>query len=68
MSLVGTIGSGLTWAGCIFINPIIGHLGHIKLVSLAGSSFMSLGLVLGSLCSEVRCHYHLWRCVLTSML
>ncbi|EJF64705.1 monocarboxylate transporter [Dichomitus squalens] len=62
VSLVGTIGSGLTWAGGIFVNPMIGHLGNIKLISLAGAFFMGLGLILGSFCNE------LWQLYLTQGL
>ena len=53
VSLVGTIGSGLTWSGCIFVNPMIPR-GNVKLITLVGSFIMSVGIVLASFCNQVR--------------
>ena len=53
VSLVGTFGSGLTWSGCIFVNPLIGRYDNLKLISLAGALIMSTGIVLASFCSRV---------------
>lgn len=61
ISLVGTIGSGLTWSGGIFINPIIARTDNVKLVSVLGVLVMSLGLVLASFCTKVcPCTYLLY--------
>ena len=53
ISLVGTIGSGLTWSGGILINPIIARTDNVKVISLLGAFIMSLGLVLASFCTKV---------------
>ncbi|KAL0567536.1 hypothetical protein V5O48_014459 [Marasmius crinis-equi] len=58
VSLVGTIGTGLTWAGGILVNPLIAG-GNVKLVALSGAFFMSLGLVLASFSTK------LWHLFLT---
>ncbi|EIW64477.1 MFS general substrate transporter [Trametes versicolor FP-101664 SS1] len=62
VSLVGTIGSGLTWSGSIFVNPMIGRFDNVKLISLTGAFIMSVGIVLASFCTE------LWQLYLTQGL
>ncbi|KAI0756441.1 MFS general substrate transporter [Daedaleopsis nitida] len=62
VSLVGTIGSGLTWSGSIFVNPMIGRYDNVKLISLTGAFIMSTGIVLASFCTE------LWQLFLTQGL
>ncbi|KAJ7573617.1 MFS general substrate transporter [Mycena floridula] len=62
VSLVGTIGSGLTWSGSIFVNPLIARTENIKLVTIAGTFIMSLGLILASFCTQ------LWQLYLTQAL
>ena len=53
VSLVGTMGSGLTWSGCIFVNPLIPRV-NVKLITLVGAFIMSLGMILASFCDQVR--------------
>ncbi|KAL0579926.1 hypothetical protein V5O48_002097 [Marasmius crinis-equi] len=62
VSLVGTIGSGLTWSGSIFVNPLMTRVKNVKLVSLAGAFIMSLGLVLASFSTR------LWHLFLTQAI
>ncbi|KAH9935983.1 MFS general substrate transporter [Epithele typhae] len=62
VSLVGTLGSGLTWSGSIFVNPMIGRMDNMKLISLSGALIMSTGIVLASFCT------HLWQLFLTQGL
>ncbi|KAI8990640.1 MFS general substrate transporter [Trametes punicea] len=62
VSLVGTIGSGLTWSGSIFVNPLIGRVQNIKLISMGGAFIMSLGIFTASFCTE------LWQLYLTQGL
>ncbi|KAJ7451254.1 monocarboxylate transporter [Mycena galericulata] len=59
VSLVGTIGSGLTWSGGIFVYPLIARVESVKLITFAGAAIMSLGLLLSSYCSA------LWQLFLT---
>ncbi|KAJ7112219.1 hypothetical protein C8R44DRAFT_741924 [Mycena epipterygia] len=58
-SVVGTLGSGLTWSGGIFVNPVIVHIKSVKLITFTGTAIMSLGLFLASYCSS------LWQLFLT---
>ncbi|KAJ7697446.1 major facilitator superfamily domain-containing protein [Mycena rosella] len=53
VSLVGTLGSGLTWSGGIFVNPLIARVESVKLITFAGVLIMSLGLFLASYCSSL---------------
>ncbi|OBZ78981.1 Monocarboxylate transporter 12 [Grifola frondosa] len=62
VSLVGTIGSGLTWSGSIFVNPLISRVENLKLVTLSGAFIMSLGIFLASFASK------LWHLYLTQAL
>ncbi|KAJ7080953.1 MFS general substrate transporter [Mycena belliarum] len=62
VSLIGTLGSGMTWSGGIFANPIIARVESVKLVTLAGVVTMSLGLLLASYSSS------LWQLFLTQAL
>ncbi|KAI0640143.1 MFS general substrate transporter [Trametes polyzona] len=62
VSLVGTIGGGLTWSGSIFVNPMIRRIDNVKLISVAGAFIMSVGIFLASFCSE------LWQLFLTQGL
>ncbi|KAG7089968.1 hypothetical protein E1B28_011593 [Marasmius oreades] len=62
VSLVGTIGTGLTWSGSIFVNPLISSRLNIKIVALSGAFFMSLGLFLASFATK------LWHLFLTQAL
>ncbi|KAJ3710677.1 monocarboxylate transporter [Lentinula raphanica] len=62
VSLVGSIGTGLTWSGSIIMNPLIARIDNIKLVTLTGAFIMSLGLVLASFAT------HIWHLYLTQAL
>ncbi|KAF7369838.1 Monocarboxylate transporter [Mycena sanguinolenta] len=62
VALVGTLGSGLTWSGGIFVNPIQARVESVKLVTFAGAAIMSLGLLLASFSSA------LWQLFLTQGL
>ncbi|KIK62282.1 hypothetical protein GYMLUDRAFT_165254 [Collybiopsis luxurians FD-317 M1] len=57
VSLVGSIGSGLTWSGSIFMNPLIARVENVKLVTFLGAFIMSLGLVLASFATRI---WHLY--------
>ncbi|KAJ6595197.1 MFS general substrate transporter [Mycena vulgaris] len=59
VALVGTLGSGLTWSGGIFVNPLIARVESVKLITFVGVVVMSLGLFLASYCSA------LWQLFLT---
>ncbi|EKM54905.1 uncharacterized protein PHACADRAFT_185733 [Phanerochaete carnosa HHB-10118-sp] len=62
VSLVGTIGTGLTWSGGIFVNPLIARTQRIQWIMLAGVCIMSLGIFLASFCTE------LWHLYLTQAI
>ncbi|KAJ3838249.1 MFS general substrate transporter [Lentinula raphanica] len=62
VSLVGSIGTGLTWSGSIIMNPLIARIDNIKLVTLTGAFIMSFGLVLASFAT------HIWHLYLTQAL
>ncbi|KAF9266419.1 monocarboxylate transporter [Marasmius fiardii PR-910] len=63
VSLAGTVGTGLTWSGSIFVNPLISSSRlSIKIVALSGAFFMSLGLFLASFATK------LWHLYLTQAL
>ncbi|KAF8079387.1 MFS general substrate transporter [Lyophyllum atratum] len=62
VSLVGTIGSGLTWSGSIFVNPLVARVENLKIITLTGVIIMSLGLVLASFATR------LWHLYLTQAL
>ncbi|KAL0071264.1 hypothetical protein AAF712_001830 [Marasmius tenuissimus] len=62
ISLVGTVGSGLTWSGSIFTNPLMTRVKDVRLVALAGAFTMSLGLALASFATR------LWHLFLTQSI
>ncbi|KAI0334031.1 MFS general substrate transporter [Cubamyces sp. BRFM 1775] len=62
VSLVGTIGSGLTWSGSVFVNPMIRRFDNVKFISLVGAFIMSLGLFSASFCTQ------LWQLYITQGL
>ncbi|PQE16925.1 hypothetical protein CJF30_00003635 [Rutstroemia sp. NJR-2017a BBW] len=55
VAFVGTLGSGLTWAGSIVVNPMMTRLGDraSKYICITGVICMSLGLGLASLCTQL---------------
>ncbi|KAF7329137.1 Monocarboxylate transporter [Mycena kentingensis (nom. inval.)] len=62
VALVGTLGSGLTWSGGIFVNPIMARVESLKLLTLLGATTMSLGLFLAGYSST------LWQLFLTQSI
>ncbi|KAK7464994.1 hypothetical protein VKT23_006203 [Stygiomarasmius scandens] len=76
VSLVGSIGTGLTWSGCIFVSPLLektrdwswtGNAGswrldNVKLITLAGAFIMSMGLIFASFATR------LWHLYLTQAI
>ncbi|KAG6829269.1 hypothetical protein H0H92_005089 [Tricholoma furcatifolium] len=52
VSLVGTIGSGLTWSGGIFVNPLIARIENLQIITVTGVVIMSLGLILASFATK----------------
>ncbi|KAL5485184.1 hypothetical protein ACEPAI_7826 [Sanghuangporus weigelae] len=62
ISLVGTLGYGLTWGGGIFVNPLIVRVKNLKLITLSGTFIMSVSLVLASFSTK------LWHLFLTQAL
>lgn len=56
IALVGTLGAGLTWAGSVFVNPLMARLDKKgnRYLGVAGVLFMSLGFGLASLSTKVR--------------
>lgn len=55
VAFVGTLGSGLTWAGSIFVNPTMARLGvrGTRGLGILGVVFMSLGFVFASFSTQV---------------
>ncbi|TDL26423.1 MFS general substrate transporter [Rickenella mellea] len=62
VALVGTIGSGLTWGGSIFVNPLIARVKNTRIITLSGAFIMSAGIILASFSTE------LWHLYLTQSL
>ncbi|KAL5523803.1 hypothetical protein ACEPAG_7976 [Sanghuangporus baumii] len=62
ISLVGTLGYGLTWEGGIFVNPLIVRVKNLKLITFSGTFIMSGSLVLASFSTK------LWHLFLTQAL
>ncbi|EMD32616.1 hypothetical protein CERSUDRAFT_161575, partial [Gelatoporia subvermispora B] len=62
VSLVGTIGRGLTWSGSIFVNPLMAKFDNLMIITLVGAFVMSMGLFLASFSTE------LWHLYLTQAL
>ena len=53
VSLVGSIATGLTWGGSIFVNPMILRVHNVKLITMTGVFLMSLGLFTASYSTKV---------------
>lgn len=55
VAFVGTLGSGLTWGGSIFVNPTMARLGvrGTRGLGILGVFFMSLGFLLASFSTQV---------------
>ncbi|KAI0088058.1 monocarboxylate transporter [Irpex rosettiformis] len=59
VSFVGTLGTGLTWSGSIFVNPLIARTKHVQGIVLVGVFLMSLGIICASFSTK------LWHLFLT---
>jgi MFS family permease len=70
LAFVGTLGSGLTWGGSIFVNPLLSrveeksflHLPGRQCITLTGVLLMSLGFLLASFATQI------WHLTLTQGL
>ncbi|KAH7911622.1 major facilitator superfamily domain-containing protein [Hygrophoropsis aurantiaca] len=62
VSLAGTIGTGLTWAGSIFVNPWMEHVRDVRIITMLGVFVTSLGLIMASFNTQ------LWHLYLTQAL
>ncbi|KAH8119368.1 monocarboxylate transporter [Phellopilus nigrolimitatus] len=62
VSLVGTLGYGLTWGGGILVNPLIVRVKNLKLITLSGTLIASLGIFLASFSTR------LWHLFLTQAI
>ncbi|EPQ60098.1 MFS general substrate transporter [Gloeophyllum trabeum ATCC 11539] len=62
VSLVGSIGTGLTWSGGIVVNPLIARTKDVRWITVSGVVIMSLGLILASFSTR------LWHLFLTQAL
>lgn len=54
VSLVGTLGTCLTWSGSIFVNPLVARAKYVQPIMLIGLVIMSLGICLASFSTKVR--------------
>lgn len=54
IAFVGTLGTGLTWAGSILINPLMERVPSNKYITIPGVLLMSLAFGLASLATQVR--------------
>ena len=55
LAFVGTLGSGLTWGGSIFVNPIMARTKDLRRVTATGAMLIAAGYVLASFCGRVCC-------------
>ena len=55
LAFIGTLGSGLTWAGSIFVNPLMARVCDMRKITVPGALLMCLGLGLASLSTQVSC-------------
>lgn len=53
LAFVGTMGSGLTWAGSIVVNPIMTRVDDMRKITVPGAILMSLGFGLASVSTQV---------------
>lgn len=53
VAFVGTAAAGLTWAGSIFVNPLMSHTKDPRKLTLAGAVLVGLGYFLASFCDKV---------------
>jgi len=62
VAFVGTLGAGLTWAGSIYVNPLMARSKDLRHITLAGAVFMSLGYILAGFSTQI------WHLLLTQGL
>ncbi|KAJ9624388.1 hypothetical protein H2204_010841 [Knufia peltigerae] len=62
LAFVGTVGAGLTWAGSIFVNPIMARSKDPRWITGSGAIFISAAYVIASFCHKV------WQLLLTQGL
>jgi MFS family permease len=55
VAFVGTLGAGLTWAGSIFVNPLMTRVKDPRKLTLVGAALIGLGYVLASFSHNVGC-------------
>lgn len=53
VAFIGTLGAGLTWAGSVFVNPLMERVSTTRYITIAGVLLMSLGFGLASLSTQV---------------
>lgn len=53
LAFVGTVGAGLTWAGSIFVNPIMARSKDPRWITGSGAIFISAAYVIASFCHKV---------------
>ena len=53
IAFVGTLGAGLTWAGSIFVNPLMVRVPNARYITLPGVVLMSLGFGLAGQATRV---------------
>ena len=54
VAFVGTLGTGLTWACSVFVNPWMERVSNTRYITVLGVLLMSLGFGLASLSTQVR--------------
>lgn len=64
IAFVGTLGYGLTWAGSIFVNPLMARVGvtGVRYICVVGVLLMSLGFGLASISTQI------WQLLITQGL
>jgi MFS family permease len=62
LAFVGTLGAGLTWAGGIFVNPIMARVRDPRLITAVGAGLIAAGYLMASGCSQV------WQLLMTQGL
>lgn len=53
VAFVGTLGAGLTWAGSVFINPLMERVATTRYITICGVLLVSLGFGLASFSTQV---------------
>ena len=53
VAFIGTLGSGLTWGGSIFVNPMMARMKDPRWITLTGAALLGLGYVLASFVHNV---------------